>query len=235
LIRGSATHRAAATGLLLQMQTATVSPVELFEDVGATEIDKARHAGATLSREEVSIGVSRTWGQLKDKVVRLAGGYGRLLAPRMRPRAVERRLTVDGVIPGIRLRGTLDVVDQTDTGEAVRDVKTSERQPRKDQADLSDQLSFYHVLRGAETGATETPVSLDYVVIQPRTGDVTTARLESRRGPADTAALVARIQTAQRAVAAGIFIPAPRDAWYCSIKWCEFAPTCPYFSARDVK
>jgi hypothetical protein len=228
-LRGSAVHRGIGAGLLEQMRAGTPAPVELMEDVAASEIDRARHGGATFTDAETSVGAARTFGALKDKAVRLAGGYARLVAPSIRPVAVERRISVAGVVPGVLLRGTLDLVDAAAGVEIVRDNKTTERAPRSDAADLSQQLSMYALLRSAETPAPVTRVALDYLVLDDATGAVRHERLDSTRGPRDAAAIVARITAAKRAVDAGVALPASPDTdWFCSEKWCPYWASCPF-------
>lgn len=225
-------HRAVATGLIHRMRTESVAPVELFEDIAASEIARARHGGATLTDDEASVGVANTWGRLTDKAVRFAGGYGKLVAPTITPVAVERRVTVADVVPGALLRGTIDVIDRlADGSEVIRDDKTTERMPRADAAERSQQLTMYDLLYTAQRGdhAAVHEVSLDYLVLNERTGDVATRRLTSHRGPRDRSAIIARVDSAVKAVNAGVFLPAnPETDWWCSAKWCEYWADCPF-------
>lgn len=229
-IRGSAVHRGVGTGLLAQMRAGEPVDPALMEDVAASEVDRARHGGATLTADEAARGLARTFGETKDKAVRFAGAYARRVAPRVRPVAVERRVAVADVVPGVLLRGTIDLVDGDDAGgETIRDAKTTERAPHGDAADRSQQLTMYSLLRSAETGRLVSRVALDHLVLNAATGEVEPQRLDSTRGPADHAAIVARIQAAIRAVAAGALLPAnPETDWWCSARWCEFHPTCPF-------
>jgi hypothetical protein len=234
-LRGTAVHRGIGMGLLAQQRTGTPAPVDLFEDIAASEIDRARHGGATFTSDERSVGAARTFGALKDKAVRLAGGYGRIVAPTVRPIAVERRITVADLVPGAVLRGTIDHVDGAEGGEIIRDVKTSERAPSRDAADRSQQLTMYDVLRSADRAdpVGSHRVALDYMVLHASTGMVTHVRLDSTRDAADRASMLARVEVGMRAVKAGVFLPAnPETDWWCSERWCEFAPTCPYFLGR---
>lgn len=229
-IRGSAVHRGIAAGLTLQMHSHVAAPPDLMEDMAATEIDRARHGGATLTAEEQGQGLARTWGTLKDHAVRYAGTYARRVAPAVHPVAVEHRVTLQGVIPGILLRGTLDLVDQVGPTRVVADAKTSERAPHGDAADRSQQLSLYDLLDAGESGPSETrPVRLDYLVLNRSTGTVEPVRLQSVRTAATRRAVVSRIDMAVKSVNAGVFVPAnPETDWWCSERWCEFWSTCQY-------
>jgi len=231
LIRGSAVHRAIGVGMLLQKDSGAVQPPDLMEDVAATEVDRARHGGATLTADEASAGLASTWGELKDAAATYAGGYARQVAPAVRPVAVEQRLTVTGLIPGIDLQGTIDLVtDENDGGyQKIRDAKTSGRTPAQNAADVSSQLTMYSLLQSVKAEKPVTRVGLDVLVRHKGTGVVTAVHRASTRGPADFKALLARIQVVASAVRAGIFLPAdPATDWFCSETWCEYWHTCPF-------
>lgn len=235
-IRGTAVHRAASTGLMQQMRAQATAPVDLYEDVAATEIERARHGGATFTAEEVSQGPARTWGDLKDRVVRYAGAYGARVAPLIRPVAVEQQITLSGVIPGVLLRGTIDLVDEPAPAlRRVIDTKTTERMPHADVAERSQQLSMYDLLDAGAHGASESrQVALDYLVMKRSTGDVEPVRLYSTRTPATRRVIVRRLETAITAVNAGTFLPANPDDWWCAPKWCAYWSTCPYVDGSAV-
>lgn len=229
-IRGSAVHRAIGTGLIEQQRLAAPAPVELFEDVAASQIDLARRAGVTLTKEEQSIGVSKVFGTLKDHAVAYAGGYATGVAAAIEPLAVERTVTLTGVIPDVHLKGTIDLVDRAPmepVGEIIRDVKTSERTPPEHAADTSDQLTMYALFRSAEKPhADPRPVSLDYL-IRRKSGEIEHKRLNSVRGPADYAVLTRRIQMASQGLRAGLFLPSnPATDWWCSEKFCPYWNSC---------
>lgn len=229
-IRGSAVHRGVAVGLTAQQASGTVAPVDLYEDVAASEIERARHGGATLTEEEVSVGLPKTWGRLKDTVVRYAGTYGRVVAPGIRPVAIEQHVAVADVVPGVLLRGTLDLVDHVGGQDIIVDTKTTERAPSADVAHRSQQLTLYDLLRASQVGPSATStVALDYLVYRAQSGTVTPARYVSTRGPDTRRVIVRRIAAAVATVQAGLFMPAnPETDWWCSAKWCEFHATCPF-------
>jgi RecB family exonuclease len=234
-IRGSAVHRAVATGLGQQMRAQMSAPIDLYQDVAATEIERARHGGATFTAEEASQGPALTWGRLKDHAVRYAGTYGQHVAPTVQPVAIEQQITLAGVIPGVLLRGTIDLVDApAPTLRRVIDTKTTERRPHADTADRSQQLSMYDLLDAGAHGASEAPrqVALDYLVLKPSTGDVEPVRLYSWRSPATRRMIVRRLETAIHAVNAGTFLPANPDDWWCAPKWCAYFHTCPYVEGQ---
>jgi hypothetical protein len=236
LIRGSAVHQAIGQGLDGQQRAGAPVPVDLYEDVAASEIDRARHGGATLTVEEASVGAAKTWGALKDAAVAYAGAYGVEVAPAIRPVVVERRVVVEAVpgLDGVRLVGTPDVVTlEADGTEMIRDDKTTERSPRSDLADKSGQLTMYALLRSLQRGTLVGRVALDHLVRDKSTGEVAHVHQPSTRTNADLHALVRRIGAVDRAVQAGIFIPAAPEDWWCSATWCEYWHDCPFAQGRQ--
>lgn len=231
-IRGSAVHRAIGTGLIEQQRLKAPAPVELFEDVAATQIDLARRSGATLTKEEASIGVAKVFGELKDHAVQYAGGYAIGVASSIEPLAVERTVTITGLIPDVHMKGTIDLVDRAPlepVGEIIRDVKTSERTPPDHAAAQSDQLTMYSLFRQAECPSPEPrTVSLDYL-IRRKSGQIDHKRLTSVRGQKDYEILTRRIQAASRGLRAGTFLPSnPATDWWCSERFCPYWATCPF-------
>jgi hypothetical protein len=224
-------HRGVATALIEQQRSKTPTAVDLYEDATAMSVDLARRAGATLTEEEMSRGVNQTFGNLKDEAVRYARGYATEVGPAIVPIAVERQVTVRGLMPGIALKGTVDLIDQPEgQEEVIRDTKTTERTPPDSAADLSAQLTMYAMLRQAEhTTPQATKVSLDYLI--RRKNGVESKRLESTRGEAHFAMLRRRIQAASAGLKAGTFLPSnPESDWWCSPKFCPYWQTCVYIN-----
>src|SRR5262245_27616338 len=109
-IRGAAVHGAIGVGLLAQRVGGAPTPVDVYEDVAASEVDRARHGGATFTAAEAAAGAARTWGGVKDAAVTFAAAYGTDVAPGLEPVVIEHQVTVEvAALPGVRLRGTLDL------------------------------------------------------------------------------------------------------------------------------
>jgi hypothetical protein len=235
MIRGSAVHLAIKHGLSFQKDTQEPARRALYEDVAATAIAHARHGGATLTAEEVSAGTAATWGHATDVAVACAGTYGDAVAPDLVPVAIERTIAVADVpgLPDITLVGTLDVAtletdDVDGVVEVIRDDKSTEYTPRASMAETSPQLTMYALLRSVESGSLVSRVALDHLVYSKSTKAARHVTQPARRTAADLHALVRRIAAADRAVQAGIFLPASPDDWWCSERWCAYWSDCPY-------
>jgi hypothetical protein len=159
-----------------------------------------------------------------DKAVRLVTAHAEKLAPKLKPKSVQKKWSL--TIPGFPfdLVGTRDL-DETDG--AIRDLKTSKKSPNRNAADISEQLTTYALSKFSYEGVMPPKVALDTVVDLKRETKVVTQ--ESVRTKDDFQVLMARTENAARVIESGIFTPALPDAWWCSEKWCEYATICPYF------
>lgn len=162
-----------------------------------------------------------------DTAVSLAHLHHKAVAPKLEPIAIERGFVLDlGPSFKFDLLGYVDVEEQN----TIRDTKTSSKAPNKDAADVSDQLTLYHLdatVRGHKSKA----VALDYLVKKGRPEAIT---LTSARGPLDHMRLLRRVEQAARVIQAGAFAPTARDSWACSEKWCGYWHMCDFGAKQKV-
>ena len=152
MLRGTVVHRAASAALLRKMEQHTLPTTAEARDLAATEFEQAWAGGVTLSAEETGEGVGAVRGRSKDFAVDLAGFHVDRVAPGITPIGVERRIVVKPRDSDLEIHGTIDLIDQTPTGEVIHDLKTSEKSPSRTAADTSQQLSMYALIRTAEVG-----------------------------------------------------------------------------------
>lgn len=165
-------------------------------------------------------------GGAVDTAVALAQVHHREVAPRIEPVAVERGFRLELPDFSHDLVGYIDIEEP----HRIRDTKTSGKTPPADAADVSDQLTLYHLdatVRGKEIKA----VALDYLV---KTKVAKAVTLESPRGPQDHARLLRKVEAAAAVIKAGNFMPAPADFWGCSPKWCGYWDRCDYGAKKKV-
>ena len=228
MLRGTVVHRAASAALLRKMEQHTLPTTAEARDLAATEFEQAWAGGVTLSAEETGEGVGTVRGRSKDFAVDLAGFHVDRVAPGITPIGVERRIVVKPRDSDLEIHGTIDLIDQTPTGEVIHDLKTSEKSPNRDAADTSQQLSMYALIRTAEVGVIPERLILDYLVRTPAKLEKKHVVLETQRSAEDLGAMVARINVAVESVRKGSFLPAPSDAWWCAPSYCDFFPSCRY-------
>lgn len=229
--------RVEAMAHALEITRAAIPSMTEARDLAATEYDRLiRDHGVTLTDEERAEGEARVVGAEKDHSVDAAGYYALRVAPNVTPIAVEREVVIEPPGYGVRLRGTMDLVDlQHDPAgaplEILRDLKTSAKSPPPNEADKSDQLTLYSILRLAETGSYPPYSQLDYLVRSPRWTQVKHVPLRTTRDDRDTNAFLAKLETAVRSVEAGAYMP-NTTGWHCDAKWCPYFGTCRYVSDR---
>lgn len=225
---GKAVDHAANINLQSKIDTDALLPAEQVMDEARDSVVRSMDDdGLTLEPGEKVLGESATKAAIVDKTVRLARAHAVVLAPRLKPERVQAKWSLE--IPGMPfdLVGTRDL-DETDG--TISDLKTSKKSPNKNQAVISDQLTTYALSRVViDKAGAPVKVGLDYIV-DLKTGVKVADRLTSTRGKSDFEVLLRRIENAAIILEKGAFTPANQGRdWWCSVKFCEFAPTCPYF------
>lgn len=228
MLRGTVVHHVASTAYRRKIDTATLPSVEEARDLAATSFERTWDQGVLFSREDTATGPGIVRADSKDFAIDLAGYHVATVAPAITPTAVERKIIVKPKDSDLVIHGTIDLIDQQAAGEVIRDLKTSDRMPRSDVADVSQQLTMYALIRLAEVGTLPASLVLDFLVRSPERATKRHVPLTTTRDREDLRALVDRINTAAAAVEAGVFVPAPPDAWWCSRAWCEYFDTCIY-------
>jgi hypothetical protein len=153
--------------------------------------------------------------QAKDSAAGGARGYGELLSPRIDGVLMAEEVLIAEIAPGIELAGTIDCV----TNGVVRDTKTGRRWSAQ-RADASRQLSAYSLLYEARFGTPPARVAIDSLY-QER-GVWRAETLWSSRSERELSAFVETAERAKCAIEAGVFLPAPEGAWWCSETWCPW-------------
>lgn len=240
-LSGKAVHRVAATINTRRMNARKSVPVDApraFASIVMNESMPKRKETMELADaafdEELKQGVSGSGksistakqGALSSSVV-----YAEKVAPDVTPIGVEKHIevsTADGTV----VHGIIDLIDDTETGTVIRDLKTSGRKPPANAAEKSQQLTFYTMLQYAATGVLPSASVLDYVY-QDASGKILQQSLRTSRNLDDVSAVAERINMAIASVNAGIFMPAPVDSWWCDPRYCEFYQTCRYAQKKN--
>jgi hypothetical protein len=225
---GKAVDHGANINLQNKIDKDVLLPVEqVVDEARDSAAGSMEEEGLQLEPEDKLIGEKAAKAKVIDKTVRLARAHAAVLAPRLKPKRVQAKWALE--IPGMPfdLVGTRDL-DEID--ETVSDLKTSKRSPQKNQAVISDQLTTY-AFSVAVINNVQPPVkvALDYIV-DLKGGAKVADRLTSTRSKPDFEVLLRRIENAKMILEKGAFTPANQGRdWWCSLQYCEFATTCPYF------
>jgi len=158
---------------------------------------------------------------------RLAALHCKELAPLINPQRIEHHWIIS--IKGVpwRVQGYIDLQEwplPNRKAGRIRDTKTKAATPPKGSVDKSDQLTIYSLWSYINDG--EIPeVSMDSLVktkkekIDVQTGTRTIEQLNCAKN---------RMIAAVKGVEAGLFLPASRDHWKCSDKYCPYYRECKY-------
>jgi len=226
LLQGRAFHKGAEFNFRQKIDTHEDLPAGEIVDAAAAAFEADLAGGYELNEEEAFHGAKKVLGQAKDQVVGLAFAHGVMQAPDYQPVAVEHRSTI--LFPSAT-HDLVAITDLRDDKRRVVDFKTAARKMPADAADKSTQLSIYAAAYQVETGSPPREVRLDVVT---KTKDPARQVLRSHRSEAAFQVLINRVNATLAAINKGSFPPASPDAWCCSLKWCGYARTCPYFNSE---
>ncbi len=223
LIRGKSGHAAAKANFAQKIDTQRDLPRRDLQEIAVAEFDRHLQADVLLSDEEQSIGWKNVTGDAKDALADSILVFAQQSAPEYQPIAggVEKGFRLE--LPGSRdLIGFMDLVH---TGGVV-DFKFRSRKPRAKEADKSLQLVTYAAAYCSEYGELPGEVGIDTI----SSGRQTTRHLQTATVTTeDVDQLAAVINTVQKGIDAGVFLPAKSDWWGCSTKYCGYARMCPFF------
>ncbi len=260
LVIGSAVDRTVSADLTQKMDSGALMPdgdvQDLAHDCLVKEWESDEVVVTGQDREE---GMTGSKADAIDASVSLSTLYHKKLAPKVQPTHVQRPwvLDVDGMAMPLQIAGTIDVQELVQIQEfgtppesglnrrqyasalrgnglvRIRDTKTSGKSPNAKTADESLQLTTYALATLQIDGVMPAEVVLDYLVRTPKKHKLSLVQLRSSRTVDHLSHLMHRIEAAANILKQGTFSPAPPDSWWCSEKWCDFWPTCPY-AARPV-
>lgn len=208
--------------------------VEEARDLAATQFEKEVGKGeVVLMDKEKDLGHDAVKAATKDATVDLSGFYVQEVAPLVKPIAVERKVEISPKNMSIKIQGIMDLVED-DLGDVIRDLKTKEKTPWAGEADVSQQLTLYNMIRYADVRKMPRESKLVTVVRTPKTHEMSVVTQTTTRTMDDIKMLVARIKTAVEATEKGVFVPADPAAAGSPCGWCEYNDgTCPYYRKRD--
>jgi hypothetical protein len=260
--RGIAVHHVAKEAHKLQMSISdlwTGSTPELEEVPGSPKsreeaeqlalevFDEQWRRGVKLNKKEMEVGMKLVKEQHRQVAIDLSGFYNETVAPTVSPVGVERKIEIESKKLDATLVGYLDLIEDDEGKEYIRDLKSAEKKPwgfeedeeastddikvgRSKPADDSSQLTLYALIRWSETKKISDGQRLVTVSRTPSKGLTTAYVAQTQRDMDDIRILGRRIKTAIEATEKGVFVPADPGAAGSPCSWCEFAEdgTCEY-------
>lgn len=220
--RGSAVHKAAQINHQQKMVSHEDMPVDALQDAARDHYVKiVKEEGVFIPKDEIGA-TQKLLGDGLDAAVRLTKLYRESLAPTITPILVEEKLSLTMPELSLPVEGIVDVLDEAFW---LPDFKTADKSKRQEDADNSFQLTIYAALVNRKVGRWPSKISLEVLV---NNKEPKHQHLETKRGPADFAALIPRIDIMLAQMNAGLFPPCDPGAWICTPKWCGYFLTCKY-------
>lgn len=218
---GSGMHMGAEHNHRQKMSSGYDLPVSDIQDAARDGYYKAISDGVFIPAGEEA-GARRALADGVDTAVSLAAAYARLVAPRIRPVAVEAKMhaAVEGF--PVPLLGIIDVLDESGW---CPDLKSAGRKWPKGKAAGSMQPPVYRYLLKVTRGI-EAHMSFEVIT---RKGEHQHIPVSVR--DEDLKPIVARAKGLLHALHSGVFLPAEPGHWMCSPKWCGYWWSCPHVPA----
>jgi len=225
MLTGTGVHGGAATRHKLRMQDDVEMKRRDVIDVSVAKFDERVETEGIA--EEPGRGKADVVGESRDLTATLAGGFSDLVAPQvMNPIAVEELVKLDVEALGIQFVGILDVAHTKEGLVTIEDLKCVSKLQGQDVVETSDQLTWYAMAWQALRGELPHFVglrSLRDLKAGPKQDLVVSVRTDEH-----IVKLLRIINTVVRSISAGVFVPAPPMAWWCSPEWCGYWRVCRY-------
>lgn len=227
--QGRAIHATAQQNFGQKLETFRDLPKSDMVDFAVETFRDGASNGVMLSPEEQAIGFRGVVRDAIDETARMAEAHAALQAPAYQPdKEPERRMRIE--LPGPR--DLLGIVDLTTTAAEVVDFKNVKRSKPQAEVDGDHQFTTYAAFYNQENGEFPKAIIVDQL-LKRANGKIDRKVMTSIRTPEHVADLARMIDAADKAVAAGVFLPARYGVdWHCSPKWCGYFSTCPFVKAH---
>ncbi len=165
-------------------------------------------------------------GEEKDSAIACIKAHLQNIAPLIQPETIQEKFVLE-TSAGFNLGGTIDIVEKSGK---VRDSKTAKSKYDEDAIFRAIQPSLYDFAYEALRGKPSTGFAYD-VMIKPKQlktkyVPAETQIVEGKVTPQDRQWLFETVHQVDKAIQAGIALPAPEKSWVCSEKWCGYWHMC---------
>lgn len=215
---GRAVDKAVTANFIEKIKTGADMPTEAVLDAYSTAFESEKPE--TIWDEEDP-------GEQKDLGVRLVTLHHEKAAPNIKPATVQEEFIIE-TDAGYDIGGTFDV---TDADSKIRDTKTAKSAYGPD--DLEGiQPTLYDYAFEALRGKPSNGFVFDVLTKGGKKTPPTYQMIETKPTQEARVNLFDTINQMHKAIQAGVVLPAPDGAWWCSQKWCGYASICPKFRGR---
>lgn len=212
---GTGVHKAAEINHLQKIESGFDMRIDDLQDAAADGFRNAiEDSGVyfTGTRQELQ----KELGKGSDLSVRMAGLYGKQIAPKIQPVAAELKLSACHEDLAVPFLGIVDVVNQ---GNVVADLKTANKKWRTGKEKESLQPAIYKYLLKKNYGH---DFGFDFHVLA-YDGNVQHIEMRDKE---NIGYVVNLAKALLNSVDTGCYMPAVPGHWLCSDKWCGYHGTC---------
>lgn len=210
---GSAVDAAITRNFILKKEKGEDSPLEEVLDTYSTDFEI--RAGDTEWGEDDR-------GVQKDVGAQCLTIHHKEIAPHIKPVAVQEAFVIE-TDAGYNLGGTLDVVDAEDF---CRDSKTAKAKYDDDAISRAVQPALYDFAFETLRGRSAKGFAYDVMIKPTKTLPARSQVVKGTVTAGDREWLFGAIEQMHKAILAGVALPAPDGAWWCSAKWCGYWNIC---------
>ncbi len=157
-------------------------------------------------------------GFCKDQTIQLSELHYNEVAPDIQPESVQEEFNIE--TSEWDIKGFMDVVE---VDGKVRDTKTSGKKKNQNELFKNIQGLTYDWAYQQTHGKKAKSFGLDVLVKNKKP---VVQRIETQYEPADWNWLFENIERMDKAIKAGVALPAPEGSWWCNEKWCGYWEIC---------
>lgn len=161
-------------------------------------------------------------GQQKDVGAQLLKVHHEKIAPMINPASVQERFVIE-TDAGYNLGGSIDLTEKDGT---VADTKTSRTRYQEDAISRAFQPAMYDFAYEAIKGKKAKGFRYDVLVKPTKTKPADFQQIGAVVTDSDREWLFGAIENVDKAIKAGVALPAPEGAWWCSKDWCGYWSMC---------
>lgn len=161
-------------------------------------------------------------GVQKDMGAQLVSTHNKNLAPKINPIAVQESFVIE-TDAGYDLRGFMDIIEDDKT---IVDTKTSKNKYAENAVTRNLQAAMYDFAFEATRGEKAKGFRFDVLKKPTKTKPAEVQQVDGKVTDSDKEWLFENINQVNTAIDAGIAMPAPDGAWWCSKDWCGFYNLC---------
>lgn len=216
---GSSVDAAVTHNLIQKIKSGEDLPAEAVLDTFSSDFDSRVKE---TEWEDEDPGVSKDIGASLVKL------HHEKAAPAIKPKSVQESFVIE-TDAGYDLGGTIDL---TEVSGVVADTKTSKLAYKADAIERALQPALYDFAYEALNGKPAEAFRFDVLVKPTKTKPAQYQAVQAKVTGADREWLFETITQVHKSIQAGVTLPAPEGAWWCSREWCGYAGICPKFRKR---